>query len=42
MKKTFVQQLYETVRNCCTKVYEVLYEVHFARLSLVCYNRCSL
>ena len=25
-EKAFVQQLYETVRNCCTKVYEVLYE----------------
>ena len=28
-EKAFVQQLYETVRNCCTKVYEVLYEVRF-------------
>ena len=24
-----IKQLYETVRNCCTKVYEVLYEVRF-------------
>ena len=41
LMKNFIE-VYETVRKCCTKVYEVLYEARNEGLARIFYNRYSL